>query len=55
MTEQEHRNQEYQDQEYFKLINKIAANLQYGSITIHIQDGKIVQIEKQEKFRMKSK
>ncbi|HCD45254.1 MAG TPA: DUF2292 domain-containing protein [Lachnoclostridium sp.] len=32
----------------------MASDVKYGSITITIQDGKIVQIEKIEKIRLKS-
>lgn len=39
---------------YIELIGEIAGTLQYGSITIIIQDGKIVQIEKNEKIRVRN-
>ena len=39
---------------YLKLIGEIAGTVQYGSITIIIQDGKIVQIEKNEKIRVRN-
>lgn len=42
------------EKEYVKLINEMARNMKYGSITITIQDGKIVQIEKIEKIRIKN-
>jgi len=41
------------DQEYIRLIHEMASHVKYGSITITIQDGKIVQIEKIEKIRLK--
>lgn len=34
-------------------IVEFIESIQYGSITVVIQDGKIVQIEKNEKVRMK--
>ncbi len=37
-------------------INKIREfleTIQYGSVTVIIQDGKVIQIEKNEKVRMK--
>lgn len=34
-----------------KIINAVEA-VKYGSVNIIIQDGRIVQIEKNEKFRM---
>ena len=41
------------DKDYIHLINEMARDVKYGSITITIQDGKIVQIEKIEKIRLK--
>jgi hypothetical protein len=42
------------EKEYIRLIHEMASHVKYGSITITIQDGKIVQIEKIEKIRLKS-
>lgn len=39
--------------EYIRLIREMAEDVKYGSITITIQDGKIVQIDKIEKIRLK--
>lgn len=36
-----------------KTIIRFIESVQYGSVSIVIQDGKIVQIEKNEKVRMK--
>uniref|UniRef100_UPI0006D17FA0 DUF2292 domain-containing protein n=1 Tax=Clostridium sp. NkU-1 TaxID=1095009 RepID=UPI0006D17FA0 len=41
------------EKEYIKLIHEMASHVKYGSITITIQDGKIVQIEKIEKNQIK--
>ncbi|MEY8353652.1 YezD family protein [Lachnospiraceae bacterium 54-53] len=41
------------EKDYIRLINEMARDVKYGSITITIQDGKIVQIEKIEKIRLK--
>ena len=41
------------EKEYIRLIHEMASDVKYGSITITIQDGKIVQIEKIEKIRLK--
>lgn len=35
-----------------ELIQKLIHSIQYGTITIIIQDGKIVQIDKNEKYRI---
>ncbi|WP_236354660.1 YezD family protein [Konateibacter massiliensis] len=42
------------DKEYVKLIYEMVKNMKFGSVTIAIQDGKIVQIEKIEKIRLKN-
>ena len=36
-----------------KTVDKMIQGMQYGSITIIVQDGKVVQIEKLEKHRIK--
>ncbi|SHI79594.1 YezD family protein [Parasporobacterium paucivorans] len=37
----------------FAKIIELANTIQYGSITVIIQDGRIIQIEKNEKIRLK--
>ncbi len=37
----------------WKEARRIVSEVKYGSVTLVIQDGVIVQIERQEKFRMK--
>ncbi|MCC8101081.1 MAG: YezD family protein [Clostridiales bacterium] len=34
------------------VIEKLLSEIRYGSITIVVQDGRIVQIDKQEKIRL---
>ncbi|MEH7505175.1 YezD family protein [Neobacillus drentensis] len=41
-------------QEVQEHIERMLGTLKYGSITLVIQDGKIVQIEKNEKVRLQS-
>lgn len=36
-----------------KKITELLETLQYGSVTVIVQDGKIMQIEKNEKIRVK--
>lgn len=43
-----------QDDDYLEMIRKFISNIKYGTVSIIIQDGKIVQIEKNEKYRIKS-
>lgn len=42
---------EYDD--VYQQILKMLNNLSFGSITIIVQDGKVIQIEKNEKVRLK--
>ncbi len=41
------------NQEEIKKILQMIETIKYGSVTVIIQDGKIVQIEKNEKLRIK--
>lgn len=53
--EKEHDMGEKQtQQDYIKVISNMIQNVKYGSIIISIQDGKVVQIEKSEKIRLKN-
>ncbi|XJZ28987.1 YezD family protein [Bacillota bacterium Lsc_1132] len=40
-------------EEVFSHLKQLLATLSYGSITLVVQDGKVVQIEKSEKVRLK--
>jgi len=40
--------------DYLSIVGEIIKNINYGTITVVIQDGKIVQIEKNEKIRVKN-
>lgn len=39
--------------EVFSKIEELLKNIKYGSITLVVQDGKVIQIEKNEKHRLK--
>ena len=39
---------------HLKTVDEMIQNIQYGSVTIIVQDGKVVQIEKLEKHRIKN-
>lgn len=41
-------------QEIYQQIERMLEKLQFGSITLVVQDGKVVQIEKNEKVRLQS-
>ncbi len=39
---------------YFGKVEDLIRDIKYGSVTIIIQDGKIIQIDKTEKYRIKN-
>lgn len=39
--------------EQLELIQEMVSSIQFGTVSIIVQDGKIVQIEKNEKYRIK--
>lgn len=41
------------DSSHLDTLEKLLNDMQFGSITLVIQDGKIVQIDKTEKYRVK--
>jgi hypothetical protein len=43
-----------ENEELFKHLENMLKTLKFGSITLVVQDGKIVQIEKNEKVRLQS-
>lgn len=40
---------------YLQEVKRIIGEIQYGSVTLVVQDGKIVQLERQEKVRLHDK
>lgn len=38
---------------HIDILKKFVRDIKYGSITIIVQDGKVIQIEKTEKLRIK--
>lgn len=40
------------NKQYLQMIDKYINEIKYGTISIVIQDGKVVQIEKNEKYRI---
>lgn len=38
--------------EYIRLLKQMVKELKFGSITLTVQDGKIIQIQKEEKIRI---
>lgn len=41
-------------EELYKVLENMLKTLKFGSITLVVQDGRIVQIEKNEKVRLQS-
>lgn len=39
---------------HFELIRKMLEDIQYGNIVIMVQDGKVVQVDKTEKYRIRN-
>jgi hypothetical protein len=39
--------------ELIQKIEEITKNIRFGSVTIHVEDGKIIQVDKNEKIRFK--
>jgi hypothetical protein len=51
MTEQVKENRK-QDSKPLEMISKMVGEIKYGTVTVVIQDGKVIQIESNEKFRL---
>ena len=45
-------NEEKKKEEYIQIIRKMLDEIQFGSVTIVVQNGKIMQIEKEGKIRI---
>lgn len=41
------------DKEYLKLVREMVEKLDYGQVSIIVQDGKVVQIEQSRKIRLR--
>lgn len=39
---------------YLEMIEKLVKEIKFGTVTIIVQDGKVIQIDKTEKIRLKS-
>ncbi|MBR1597718.1 MAG: YezD family protein [Lachnospiraceae bacterium] len=42
-----------QGKDYLEHVDRLVKEVKYGTITIVIQDGKVIQIDKTEKIRLK--
>lgn len=43
-----------EEEKYLDLVKRFVQQTKFGNISIIIQDGRVIQIEKNEKFRLKS-
>ncbi len=41
------------EKEYLEQVDRLVREVKYGTVTIVIQDGKVIQIDKTEKIRLK--
>ncbi|MBQ8164568.1 MAG: YezD family protein [Clostridia bacterium] len=39
---------------YLELIDNLIKDVKYGTVTVIVQDGKVIQIDKTEKIRLKN-
>ncbi|WP_243138120.1 YezD family protein [Heliorestis acidaminivorans] len=44
---------EKEQTELYEHLEKMLGSLRYGTITLVVQDGKVIQLEKNEKIRLK--
>ena len=45
---------ELKRESYLKIIDDLVKEMKYGTITVIVQDGKVIQIDKTDKIRLKS-
>ena len=53
MSRETSHNKDENLEEALKTVRKLIGEIQYGSVTLVIQDGVVVQVERQEKIRLK--
>lgn len=42
-----------QNEDYLNVVQKLVKDLDYGKVTIVVQDGKVIQVEQNRKIRLK--
>ncbi|MBD5543358.1 MAG: YezD family protein [Lachnospiraceae bacterium] len=45
---------ELSEKDYLKVVKQMAEEIKFGTISITVQDGKVVQIEQNKKIRLKN-
>ena len=48
------KSNEIKKESYLEIINNLVKEMQYGTITVIVQDGRVIQIDKTDKIRLKS-
>lgn len=48
------KSEEIQKESYLEMIDRLVKDMQFGTITVIVQDGKVIQIDKTDKIRIKS-
>lgn len=48
------KSNEITKESYLEIINSLIKDVKFGTITVIIQDGKVIQIDKTDKIRLKS-
>ena len=41
-------------EDYLNVINNLVKEMKYGTVTVIVQDGKVIQIDRTEKIRLKN-
>ncbi|MBO5209364.1 MAG: YezD family protein [Lachnospiraceae bacterium] len=48
------KSNEITKESYLEIVDGLVRDMKYGTITIIVQDGKVIQIDKTDKIRLKS-
>lgn len=48
------RSVEVKKEAYLEIIDRLIRETKYGSVTVIIQDGKVIQVEKTDKIRLQN-
>lgn len=46
------KSDELKKESYLELVDNLVKNMKYGTITVIVQDGKVIQIDKTDKIRL---
>lgn len=54
MDQMSEKDKNNRNEEYLSIIRDAVKEIQYGTVTVSIQDGVIVQVEKSERYRLRN-